>query len=374
MKISNFSISPAMLVPGDEATISFRVKAENGDSIGSGGLMLWMVIPDYGEVLAYRDTAFTISIGQEKTVTAKTVLNFDNRSFARGSVVSDFGVVLGYYGSRMDVNFPITMLDAWHRPSISVFAAERSTGEAPSDEGENLRLNIALGSSGLAIPESMVLYFYYRDREAEPDANPALVNLTGLINSALASEIQTVIYETMQKNTDWDLVLQFGDQYESSTAAIVVSKAFANLHLSGASTGGVCIGGFSKATEGYPLFQCYYPAQFHGGIDGVTNYSLDEMETGGRWIDGRKIYRRVVEVNAAAGSMADVFVFPEEIEMINLGGYVIRGGGVYRFPPNWYAAGNNYHLMWMETTTRLVALTTANLTGHLVLEYVKTAG
>lgn len=373
MRISNFSISPTMIVPGDEVNLSFTVQAQNGDIIGSGGLMLWLAIPGYGEVLAYRDSTFTISIGRIKTVTVKTVLFFDDYKFARGSVVSGFGVALGYYGSRVDVNFPLTMLDAWYRPVINVFVAERSIGGTPNDEGENPLLDIALGCSSEAIPAVMGLHFYYRDRTADEDVNPNMKDLSELITGALAGEIQTLISETFEKSTDWDLVLWFGDAYESITLAVVLPKAFANLHLSGTSTGGACFGGFSKSTEGTPLFESYFPARFYGGIDGVTNYGLSEVETGGRWIDGRKIYRRVVEVNVTAhNSMVNVFVFPEEIEMIRLDGYVIRAGGVYRFSPNWYASGSNHHLIWMETPTRLVALTTANLTGYLITEYIKT--
>jgi hypothetical protein len=137
----------------------------------------------------------------------------------------------------------------------------------------------------------------------------------------------------------------------------------------------VCFGGFSKATEGNPLLQCYYPAQFHGGIEGVTNYSAGEVETGGKWIDGRKIYRRVVEMNVTAkNAMTDVYTFPENVEVINMGGYVNRSGGTYRFGLNWYAASNNYHIVWMETATRLVAMSTTAFTGYAILEYVKSAG
>jgi hypothetical protein len=59
------------------------------------------------------------------------------------------------------------------------------------------------------------------------------------------------------------------------------------------------------------------------------------------------------------------------VEVINFSGYIIRAGGVFRFPPVWYAGSGNYHIVWMETTTKLVAQSTAALTGHLILEYVK---
>ena len=44
----------------------------------------------------------------------------------------------------------------------------------------------------------------------------------------------------------------------------VVDRAFANLHLSGQSTGGVAIGKFSASAYGNPLFECAFPIVLSG--------------------------------------------------------------------------------------------------------------
>ena len=371
MKISNFSITPAMFVPGDEVTLSLVVRAERGDTIGDSGLMIWAVIPGYGEAFTYHDPAFKIAIGESKTVSVKTALAFGDHKFSRGDVVTDFGVVLGFYGTRTDIKYNITLLDAWYKPAISAFAAERSTGDTPNDEGENMLVDIALKCSAAAIPSRFALRLYYQSK-AQPDKDPEMLNLTSLVSSALAAEIRTVVRETLVNTYDWDLVLWFGDQYESASSALVLSKSFANVHLSGASTGGVCFGGFSKATDGNPLFDCYYPTVFHAGVRGANNYAAGEVDTGNKWIDGRRIYRRVVDVNVTdLNTIADIDKFPDDAVMINLSGYVIRSGAVYYFPPVWYLASNNYHAVWMEPNGRLVAQTSRALTGHLIVEYVK---
>jgi hypothetical protein len=146
------------------------------------------------------------------------------------------------------------------------------------------------------------MYLNYRDR-SKPDADPSFINLKSLIEPALVSETQTVITETLGKNSDWDLVLWFGDQYESVAATLLVSRAFANVHMSGSRSGGVCFGSFSKAAQGAPLFQCYYPSEFYGGIKGGLSYETGEVRTGGKWIDGRDIYRYVLvkEITLSGG-------------------------------------------------------------------------
>lgn len=283
-------------------------------------------------------------------------------------------------GSNTDLFFDLRgasseylyVIDARYTPSIAIFAAERSAGSEPNNEGENLLADIALGKSAAARPEFMTLYLYYRDK-ATPVADPAAVNLTSLIPSALSGEIQTVISETLNKNADWDLVLWFGDQYESAAAAIVVSKSFANVHLSGASTGGVCFGSFSKSTEGNPLFECYYPARFFEGIRGVNIFSTEEVATGGRWIDGKRIYRKTVSgsVSTTSGTAktAVIATIADVAAVVNMFGIVDRGGSL--FPIVLYAGDNNHHRT-SYSSGNVQFTSTHSATAYVTVEYTKT--
>lgn len=297
MKVSNFKIAPAMFAPGDEVDVSFTVKAETSDTIGEYGLIVWALIPGYGEIIAYRDESFKISKGSTKTVNAKTVFGFGNRTFSRGDTISEFGVQLGYSGSRVDLNFPIVMLDARYKPSILMFAGERcDVNGFLNDEGLAMLTNIALSKSEQADTSVMSLLAYFKN-ESAPSEETVVLDLTNLMSSALASEIQTIISEVVLKtNADYSVTLWFGDQYESASTAILVSRAFANMHLSGLPTGGVCFGGFSLSTANQPLMESHYEGVFYNGIRGVTNYLSEEIETGGRWIDGKPIYRAIGEL------------------------------------------------------------------------------
>ena len=72
---------------------------------------------------------------------------------------------------------------------------------------------------------------------------------------------------TFVNGSVYSFLLVVSDGIETASAMCVVDRAFANLHLSGQSTGGVAIGKFSAATYGNPLFECEFPAVFGGGIN-----------------------------------------------------------------------------------------------------------
>jgi hypothetical protein len=104
------------------------------------------------------------------------------------------------------------------------------------------------------------------------------------------------------------------------------------MHLSGAANGGVCFGGFSKSTYEQPMFECYYPAYFYGGIvqggGGGGDYPAigTEQDTGMKWIDGKPIYRVVLQgkgANSAGG--AAIGNLPTNFEtVVSIGGTAKR--------------------------------------------------
>lgn len=217
----------------------------------------------------------------------------------------------------------LRIIDAHYSPAVTAFSAERCTLGTPDDEGENILLSAALALGTTAKAENMSLQLSYRDK-ANPNAAPATVDLTNLVPAALIRETQALVSEILDKNADWDLSLRFGDPYEAAEMPLTLSRAFANMHLSGASTGGVCLGSFSRATEGKPLFQCCYPAEFEYGIRGVSNYAAGETDTGGRWYEpgeawnqGRKIYRYIWRgTTAISGGQGVVTILPCVPDMV----------------------------------------------------------
>lgn len=66
------------------------------------------------------------------------------------------------------------------------------------------------------------------------------------------------------------LEMKLGDEISITQRTDMIEISFANLHLSGASTGGVAMGMFSTATEGDPKFESAYPAHLYGGLGEET--------------------------------------------------------------------------------------------------------
>ena len=65
---------------------------------------------------------------------------------------------------------------------------------------------------------------------------------------------------------------------ETASVTFLIGNVFTNVHLAGVSTGGVCFGGYSSATEGAPKFECYYPAYLKGGIAQIGDGSGTLLE------------------------------------------------------------------------------------------------
>ena len=188
-----------------------------------------------------------------------------------------------------------------------------------------------------------------------PDKDSSYVELTSSLSNLLDSSSPMVfeLSQTFDKAGDWYCMLWFGDDYESATASRLASRSFANVHLSGCPTGGVCFGGFSGSTPNNPLFQCYYPAifcgpvEFHGEVSGAgsMNYSTEEVDTGGKWIDGRKIYMRVMQYSVAGASGVDYFsdaVSDNIMEILSIDGMLTRDSDKKQFPMNFYRGSNAF--------------------------------
>lgn len=290
----------------------------------------------------------------------------------------------GYYAKlywRANSTYPMKLIVKFieeppvtYAPKIDQFQVNRCNASGGKDDegqyiGTTLKLSIG-DSAGLSGATCRVYYA----ANAYPEVGVSqYVDLTSKISTLMSGVAlnTTILSGVWNLGNVWNFAVVFTAGKETAIATASVARGTTSFHISNDPGGGAAVGGFSTGTTANPKFESYVPAHFYGGINGLTNYSTNEVETPYKWIDGRKIYRRVISVNVAAGTSVTVFTFPAAVEVINFSGYIIRAGGVFRFPPVWYAGSGNYHIVWMETTTKLVAQSTAALTGHLILEYVK---
>ena len=329
-----------------------------------------------GNVVGYVNTFTELPTAEQfANIVSIQTLDTQGKTTSGGYYAKLYWRATSSYPMQLIVKFieepPIT-----YAPKIEQFQVDRCNASGGKDDegqyiGTTLKLSIG-DSAGLSIAQCRIYYAantYPVVGESQYVDVLSKVSMDSLLSGVgLNTSILTGVWNL---GNVWNFAVVFITGDETAIATSSAARGTTSLHISGEPGGGAAVGGFSTGTSANPKFESYAPAFFYGGINGLTNYSTSEIETPYNWIDGRKIYRKVIPVNITNGTIVDIYTFPSAIEMINISGYLIRAGGVYRFPPVWYAGGSNYHIVWMETTTRLVAQSTAALTGHLIVDYVK---
>ena len=155
-------------------------------------------------------------------------------------------------------------IDQWYRPVITLDA-----WRYPDDESEALAATMKVElEDGPNASRFTATMRYAQDAKAttsSPVFNMVVERdvLFGVGYSANTS----ILPGTFTNGSMYSFLLVVTDGYETATAQITVDRAFANMHLSGKTTGGVAFGRFSTATQGSPKLECDYPAYFYGGIE-----------------------------------------------------------------------------------------------------------
>ena len=367
IEISNLQANAAQWVPGERGSITFTLKNV------SGMLLTRLVL-----AVAVDERAFTGSTSGSYRrlylgyaagsgpIDGETVNLAHNasRSFTAEFLVDDavaacfadypavraVPLELSYtaaeqgIGGNMNLD-GLCILNGYYTPLIANFSLERATNGVPSDEGENVLLSARLAVARQDAASFLRARLYYSRGAAADTASPC-IDLTAHISRMIAgvTDEASMVPGTFSNGSDWDFLLVFGDAYESSAVHCSLGRAFANLHLSGLPTGGACFGGFCASAQGAPRLESHYPAHFYAGIQGVTNYAEGEQLTGGTWIDGKPIYRYVLQAaTAAGGSQEYVGRLPAAIDTLvhSYGTLMDPEGGSRPIPFAFF--GNNYY-------------------------------
>ncbi len=298
MVISNFTVTPGMVAPGERMLVQFTVTVEEGDRVN--GLS---IVGGPEQRVLYFDNEWRLDVGQSADVVFESVVPTNNKYINSSLAASDAGqftvpywyIILGEFGTRVDIPDPVIYADKGLYPAINVFTLERAAGDQLNDEGEDVLASVRISAGPHADISAATLILNYTD-----GMSSGAVDLTDKIPELLegVADSPTLITQKFSNTNNWRFKLVFGNGTSEASLEYLLPRAFANVHLSGDERGGVCFGGFS---HGMGAFESYYPAFFYGGIEGVTNYAEMEVPTGGTWIDGKPIYRKIVsmEVNKA---------------------------------------------------------------------------
>ena len=170
----------------------------------------------------------------------------------------------------------ITYTSSEFKPSISAAKLYRANSlGAAADDGTYLTLTATLAVEKTGTSGSGVFTIYSGDSPATATTQvyrkSGIAGSTGgvVVSQAPISGVSVGSGEKKWYRMEFSYTA-LTDTGASSTEAVAVAfligNVFTNVHLAGASTGGVRFGGYSTATEDNPKFECDYPAYFYGGI------------------------------------------------------------------------------------------------------------
>lgn len=376
MNITNFSVTPAFVAPGDTMHVEFTLSVTKSDEVYG----LHIYAGNGGSFIIHYDDSFRLAAGKSTKVAFDVVVSKTNSYIAnnigdkRYIVDPKWAIVLGVAGSRFEVTNPVTYINKHYVPLVENFSVERVIDGVRNDEGVHVITSLKVGISPEADISHATLKLYYAD-STEPTLSSNYIDLTDKISTALAgvTEDIEIIPNSFSNGVDWYLMLVFGDEWESDRGYYSLPRAFANMHLSGQPNGGVCFGGFSSATEKEPKLESYFPSYFYGGISGVNLYSTEEVKTGGKWIDGKPIYRKTVSgrVTTTTGTAkAGVVGTIEDVDMpVGMYGIIDRDGAYFAL--TMYGAEKNNHRTAF-TAGNVNFTTTHSATAYVTVEYTKT--
>ena len=323
MQISNFKISSAIAVPGEEMQFSFDLTA----NLMLEG-MLSLEMPGLGLVLLLGDDSW--QLGPNKSEHIVVSITVESRDGSLETALQSVRAVresvwtLRAYNTEgiletAEIADPVTYINVRCSPAIDTLDVQRSSSGQPDESGVFLLVDGKLGLSPNADISAMKLTMYYAEN-ATADTAAQSIDLTASVPALLSGVTASadVVTAAFSNASAWNFLFVFGDEYESVSIRRNIFKAFANLHLSGLPTGGVCMGGFSTSQKNEPKFECHYPAYFYGGValGGMKDISTEEVDTGVKWINGKTIYAKTLVYTGAAGGTTYSLELPEGVENV----------------------------------------------------------
>ena len=271
------------------------------------------------------------------------------------------------------------VFDKHYAPSIPVFDVGRYDAGGQDDDGGEYVWVTATINDASAPPSGTFSASIAYAQDAEPDATSTTVDLTASIPDLLSgvTKDKTLVTATFSGNHDWYFRLTYGDAYETATALTSIGIAFAVLHLSGVSTGGVALGMFSTATEGNPKFQVNpdWAVEMGGGSGGESyDTTSGEVDTGATWTDGdgtKPIYKQIFVSTGAHTSFGSIGTISDFDKLIRMDGHVKTNAN---WLPIWYSAGNTYASARVSTAGAVNVIFTGSGTPTFVVivYYTKT--
>lgn len=377
-----------MIALGESVGVSASIRNITESEISA--VQLQVVREVDGADVAVGD-AVTVDVTIPAAETAQINQTLTIPAWANAARATQLYVMVTIAGKDAEKAALCTALDKRYNPTIETFSVSRATqhpidGWVKSDNGTNtmtdLKIDLGSGATGFTMK------VYYSAGEIDT-STASSIDLTSQISDAIAGLTnETGLIEKPDGwalGSAWNFLLVLSDSYESAQMGAQIGIAFTNMHLAGLTTGGVRFGGYCKrSTLGNPAFECDYPIYTDGGLPSL-DYSTTETKMPYRWIDGKAIYRKVVQVGPIAASQYITYDFMPTREIGDI--VAIRGTACANDGSAWlpipiashWADGVNLYAINIDincsadTATITVAMgSSRSITrGFVVIEYTK---
>lgn len=338
LELTNIQATKSVVLLSEEITVTFTVVNNTGAKVTvldmgakMGSLLDWFVTDLSVSIADGASKTYSYAFAPSTAMKNYFTKNPDTHSAAVSLYVST------YYSDGTAVSAEAEfaeVYDGYYAVGIDALSLTRCTDGLPDDEGESVLLDIQISLDDGEGTERATMKLYYAEGDSV-DESCDVIDLTEYIEDAKAGiDGAQILTQEFSNGSDWAFLLVLHNGWEAAAAYVTLGRAFANVHLSGASTGGVAFGKFSAAEEGAPLFECAYPSR----LQGVNIFTEDEVLTGGVWMDGKPLYRKMITVTSSATGTLDTDVSALGFEYVRIAMDVIC-----------YKYGSNDYIYWADS-------------------------
>lgn len=334
LSMVSFSASSSRVIPGQEITVTCKLKNISGNSIRYWAVGIGVDGRTFGDtegsfrqdfvyVAGGRVTQDSISWAAGKTKTFVWTVAIPETASELFSEYSKRAVPLvisfttaysqNYLASDTYVTDldTVAVLDMYYTPKIDDFHLVRATDGNVDEEGASVLTTIKLSQwlGAYASPTwNPVCKLHYAPIVTGSEVTE--IDLTGDIPALLEgiTNIAAIVQGEISPGNDYQFILTFGDDYERAVSINEeIVEAFANFAMS--ETGaGASFGGFPRSTADDPMLESHYRIVPYEGVNGVNRYvaPMTVEENAGVWHDGSRICRVTVDLPAIAADKESI--------------------------------------------------------------------
>ena len=277
----------------------------------------------YNNTFSFSSTGANVHIGSAPKSGIVTWELWMENQYGIGGIATGSYTVLPY--SNPQLSFAVARYS-------EVLDEQGHTTYEESDDGEDVWVNAQVDVSSLNNSNAWTLELSYA-----PNDNGGILPMTLVTESDGGSFSypsdpdepgdRSLINLRFSATKDYTFTATLTDQFNNAEITTYIYKAGGYFNVE---KFGVRVGGRTTGTGQNPKFESDYTAYMYAGIAGVNNYptvasgtlaSAEEL-TGGHWVDGKPLYRRIYHITSVNSSnAADVDISDLDYDFIKWEGY-----------------------------------------------------